>query len=63
MIINRVATGQGNLIFLQGQGKVWEFCRLVRETLNIKKVREKSWNSIIWAKNGLQQVFCQFLSI
>ena len=32
---------QGNLIFLQGQGKVREFFRLVREILNTKKVREK----------------------
>ena len=31
---------QGNLIFLQGQGKVREFCKLVREILNTKKVRE-----------------------
>ena len=36
----RVATSQGNLIFLQGQGKVREFCKLVREILNTKKVRE-----------------------
>ena len=36
----RVATGKGNLIFLQGQGKVREFCKLVREILNTKKVRE-----------------------
>ena len=42
---------QGNLIFLQGQGKVREFCKLVREILNIKKVLEKSWNFIIWSKN------------
>ena len=38
--------------FLQGQGKVREFCKLVREILNIKKVMEKSVNFIIWAKNG-----------
>ena len=31
---------QGNLIFLQGQGKVGEFCKLVREILDTKKVRE-----------------------
>ena len=31
---------QGNLIFLQGQGKVREFSKLVREILNTKKVRE-----------------------
>ena len=42
---------QGILIFLQGQGKVREFCKLVREFLNTKKVREKSGNFIIWAKN------------
>ena len=53
---DRVATGQGgksqgNLIFLQGQGKVREFCKLVRKVLNTKKVREKSGNFIIWAKN------------
>ena len=42
---------QGNLIFLQGQGNVREFCKLVREILNTKKVWEKSGNSIIWAKN------------
>ena len=46
-----MATGQGNLIFLQGQGKVREFCKLVREILNTKKVREKSGNFIILAKN------------
>ena len=33
---------QGSLIFLQGQGKVREFCILVREFLDTKKVREKS---------------------
>ena len=42
---------QGSLIFFQGQGKVREFCKLVREFLNTKKVREKSGNFIIWAKN------------
>ena len=42
---------QGNLIFLQGQGKVREFCKLVREILNTKKVREKSGNFIILAQN------------
>ena len=41
---------QGNLIFLQGQGKVREFCKLVREILNTKKVREKSGNFVILAK-------------
>ena len=42
---------QGNLIFLQGQGKVREFCKLVREILNTKKVRERSGNFIILAQN------------
>ena len=42
---------QGNLIFLQGQGKVREFCKLVREILNAKKVREKSGNFIILTQN------------
>ena len=46
-----MATGQGNLIFLQDQGKVGEFCKLIREILNTKKVREKSGNFINWAKN------------
>ena len=42
---------QGNLILLQGQGKVREFRKLVREILNTKKVREKSGNFIILAQN------------
>ena len=42
---------QRNLIFLQGQGKVREFCKLVREILNTKKVSEKSGNFIILAQN------------
>ena len=42
---------QGNLIFLQGQGKVREFCKLVREILNTKKVMEKSGNFILLAQN------------
>ena len=42
---------QGNLIFLQGQGKLREFCRLVREILNTKKLREKSGNFIILGQN------------
>ena len=41
---------QGNLIFLQGQGKVREFSKLVREILNTKKVKEKSGNFMILAK-------------
>ena len=41
---------QGNLIFLQGQGKVREFCRLVREISNTKKVKEKSGNFMILAE-------------
>ena len=53
---------QGNLIFLQGQGKVREFCKLVRIILNIKKVREKSGNSItctknIWVVAGILSIF------
>ena len=47
----RVATGQGNLIFLQRQGKVREFCKLVRKLLNTKKVREKSGDFKILAQN------------
>ena len=35
---------QGNLIFLQGQGKVREFCKMVREIRKFLKVREKSEN-------------------
>ena len=35
---------QGNLFFLQGQGKVREFCKMVREIRKSSKVREKSWN-------------------
>ena len=35
---------QGNLIFLQGQGKVREFCKMVREIRKPLKVREKSGN-------------------
>ena len=31
---------QGNLIFLQGQGKVREFCKMVREIKKNSKVRE-----------------------
>ena len=31
---------QGNLIFLQGQGKVREFCKIVREIRKSAKVRE-----------------------
>ena len=47
---DRVATGQGNLIFLQGQGKVREFGELVREILNTRKVWEKSGNFKFWPK-------------
>ena len=39
------------MIFLQGQGKVREFCKLVREILNTKKVMEKSGNFIILGQN------------
>ena len=35
----------GKFDFLQDQGKVREFCKLVREILNTKEVREKSGNS------------------
>ena len=35
---------QGNLVFLQGQGKVREFCKMVREIRKSSKVREKSVN-------------------
>ena len=35
---------QGNLVFLQGQGKVREFCKMVREISKSSKVREKSGN-------------------
>ena len=35
---------QGNLVFLEGQGKVREFCKMVREIRKSSKVREKSWN-------------------
>ena len=35
---------QGNLIFLQGQGKVREFCKMVREIRKSSKVRQKSGN-------------------
>ena len=35
---------QGNLFFLQGQGKVREFCKMVREILKSSKVSEKSGN-------------------
>ena len=31
---------QGNLIFLQGQGKVREFCKMVREIKKSGKVRD-----------------------
>ena len=31
---------QGNLFFLQGQGKVREFCKMVREIRKSSKVRE-----------------------
>ena len=51
---------QGNLIFLQGQGKVRKFCKLVREILDPKKVREKSGNFISWAQNYLG---CSTLSV
>ena len=33
---------RGNLFFLQGQGKVREFCKIAREIRKSSKVREKS---------------------
>ena len=51
----------GNLIFLQGQGKVREFCKLVREILNTKKVREKSVNFIILAQNMCSSRYFDYL--
>ena len=35
---------QENLFFLQGQGNVREFCKMVREIRKSSKVREKSGN-------------------
>ena len=35
-----VRESQGNLFFLQGQGKVREFCKMVREIWKSSKVRE-----------------------
>ena len=35
---------QGKLFFHQGQGKVREFCKMVREIRKSSKVREKSGN-------------------
>ena len=52
---------QGNLIFHQGQGKVREFCKLVREILNTKKVREKSGNFIIFAQNMCCSMYFDYL--
>ena len=34
----------GKFVFLQGQGKVREFCKMVREIRKSSKVREKSGN-------------------
>ena len=42
---------QGNLFFLQGQGKVREFCKMVREIRKSSKVREKSGNFKIMLGN------------
>ena len=36
LVLKKVATGQGNLVFLQGQGKVGEFRNLVGAVLNTK---------------------------
>ena len=52
---------QGNLIFLQGQRKVREFCKLVREILDTKKVREKSGNFIILAQNMCSSRYFDYL--
>ena len=41
---NLSGKSQGNLIFLQGQGKVREFCIMVREIRKSSKVMEKSGN-------------------
>ena len=41
----------GKFDFLQGQRKVGEFCKLVREILKTKKVKERSGNFIILAQN------------
>ena len=44
----RVPTRQGKVreisFFLQGQGKVREFCKMVKEIRKSSKVREKSGN-------------------
>ena len=51
LIINRVPSRQGILIFLQGQGKVREFCKMVREIRKFLKVTEKSGNfKIVFVK-------------
>ena len=42
---------QGNLVFVQGQGKVREFCKMVREIGKSSKVREKSGNFKIMLGN------------
>ena len=39
-----VRKSQGNLFFLQGQGKVREFCKMAREIRKSLKVSEKSGN-------------------
>ena len=38
-----IRKSQGNFIFLQGQGIVREFCKMVREILNTKKRQGKVW--------------------
>ena len=51
----------GIFIFVQGQGKVREFCKMVREILNTKKVMEKLGNFLILAQNCLVlQIFYPF---
>ena len=42
-----------NFIFLQGQGKVRKFSKIVREILNAKKVWEESGNFLILGQNCL----------
>ena len=65
----RVPTGQGNLIFLQGQGKVRGFCKMVGEIRKSIIVREKSGNIKKYSFKPLKNLtnryemmtVCQFL--
>ena len=56
-----MATGQGKvreiLFFFKVRGKVREFCKLVREILNIKKDMEKSGNFTILVVAGILSIF------